>query len=55
MLNKSEFVGRLQLFKNPSELTVEDFATTVGDLDANLMAPLHRLNVPLAILIGGKN
>ena len=53
MLNKSEFEGRLQLFRNPSELTAEDFATTVGDLEANLMAPLHRLNVPLGILIAG--
>lgn len=53
MLNKSEFEGRLQLFKKPFELTVKDFATTVGYLDEKLMAPLHRLNVPLAILIGG--
>lgn len=56
MINQSEFQERLQFFKYPSELTVKDFASTdyLKYLEKeNLMAPLHRLKEPLAILVVG--
>ena len=54
MLTKSAFDERLNIFKNISTLSVDNFETSVGDITKNLTAVLHGLkNVNMSIIVGG--